>query len=251
MKQISRRKHRAVTPVIIAIAALMIGAAVSAGEFVSFKGQFKITFPENWTQVDYRTADLRIGQAGGDLGYDAAFSCSDDPVAFEGRYFILTVDTAGNLTAQQVDSAISGVATDFGKPVREISSDMFLVNPPIDAVSYCPQLKAAAVVSQLDAGTPLARTSVVLRKFYDRGTADFYLYAPDSVLAEALADLQTILASFTTENLTTSASAPAKVGDIEEEKPSAVPRNLIVVIVGAILLAAIVIWLLRRKNASK
>jgi hypothetical protein len=248
MNHMYGRKRQLLIPAILAIAVLMLSVAVSAGEFVSFKGKCKISFPENWAQIDYRTADLRISQAGGDIAYEAAFACSEDAVVFEGRYFILTVDTSGELTAPQIDSALNGVATDFGKSVREVASDMFLVNPPEDAVSYCPQLRAAAVYSHLDAGTPESRKNVVLRKFYDHGTADFYFYSPDSTFEQGLADMLTVLTSFTTENLTVAAGEPVQVGDGEKGGMS---RSLMLVIIGVLMVAVIVIWLLKRRNASK
>jgi hypothetical protein len=238
---------------IIVMVVFMLSAGVSADDFVSLKGKFKITYPKNWSQVDYATADMRIGQAGGDLGYEAAFTCTDDPVVLDGRYIILTVDTAGELSARQIDSALNGVATDFGRSLRETSSDLFLINPPEDAVSYCPQLKAAAVFNHLDAGTPTSRMNVVLRKFYDRGTADFYFYAPDTLITPGLADLRAVLSSFTTEDLTVTEGQPPSVGDIEkgETSSSTMPKMIILVIVGALLLASIVIWLIRRRGALK
>lgn len=213
-------------PALLLAWSLLPAAAVAAETFVSYNGQFHITYPETWEQVDYQTADYYIRQATGSLNYEAVFAAKESPAVFEGAYVILTLDTSGALEQPQIDSAIGVIRETFGRTLSEMPLASFATGLTEKVVGYDRDLQVVAVLNDVTEEGSVARKNILVQKFYDRGLANFYFYTPDSLLTGSLDVLTEMLASFSVE-MDQKDAAPVKVADLESRKSSDSTRNII------------------------
>ena len=226
-----------------ALVLFVLPAAAAAGTFVSYNGGFHFTYPETWEQLDYQTADYYINQATGNLDYEAIFATKDSPAVFEGVYVILTLDTSGLMSQPQIDSAVAVVRKSFDRELVDLPLDSLATGLDESMVAYDHDNQLLAVLSDVTEEGGVPRKNLLVQKFYDRGTANFYLYSPDSVMAGSMESLRAILASFSTEEVRQD-TGPVKIADIESRKSEGVDPNVIlfcglaVILVGLILVRA-------------
>ena len=221
-------------------------ASATAGDFVSFNGKFHITYPENWKQVDYSTADYYIGQAKGELNYEAVFHKEDSLPLFEGSYLILTIDTVGNLTQQQIDSVLDVLTGAFDKQIAESSPEEFLVEANKEVIVYDRENQAVAIISDVTEEEVGPRRNVLAMKFFEQGIANFYFYSPGPSFETCLPEFRAILASFATGTLERSAQAePVRIADIEDDGGSGTVFAYIPV---AVVLAIVIGIVVRRRR---
>ena len=226
---------------------LLPAGALFADTFVSFNGQFHITYPETWEQVDYQTADYYIRQATGGLNDESVFAAKDSPSVFEGAYVILTLDTTGALEQAQIDSAIGVIRESFGRNFVSLPLASFATELTDANIGYDRDLQLVAVLSDVTEEGSAPRKNILVQKFYDRGMANFYFYAPDSLLAGGLGALTEILASFSTD-MDRKDTVPVKVADIESRRSSDSTRNLALYGGLIVILACIILVRVRQRR---
>lgn len=239
---------------------LLAAGVVNAGTFVDLKGDFYFDYPEDWMEIDHRVVDLhlRANQAGETtLDYDAAFAPKVSSPFYSGAYFILTVDTMSSADAERsIDSVLNDMNAKFGKRVKYYPVADFLADMKSNAPSYDADKKTINVINDIVEGDVVVKRHLLVRKFFERGLASFYFYAPDSLFAQAEPTFNKVLASFHSggaeamlpkENLKV-----ADLGDVSKKPPvdddSTVSRfgipTAVLVVLGIIVLAGY----RRRKN---
>lgn len=186
---------------LVSLLAVLAGAAaVHAEPYVSLKGDFYFELPEGWAQVDHRVVDyhLRMNQAGRTtLDYEAAFAPTDQAPFYAGPYFIMTVDTVtGGYTQAQIDSVLGDMATKFGRKVRYFPVANLLADMKSNAPSYDRDSKTITVINDIVEQEQLLKKHLLVMKFFDRGKATFYFYAPDSLFGRAQPIFNQVLESF-------------------------------------------------------
>jgi hypothetical protein len=197
--------------------------------------------------VDYQTADYYIRQATGGFNYESVFAAKDSPAVFEGAYVILTLDTTGALAQAQIDSAIGVIRESFGRnlvamPLASFASALTDAN-----IGYDRDLQLVAVLSDVTEEGSAPRKNILVQKFYDRGMANFYFYAPDSLLAGGLEAVTEMLASFSTDMDRTD-TVPVKVADIESRRSSDSTRNIALFGGLTVILLGIILVRLRQRR---
>lgn len=202
--------------ILIAIAVCLIGAATSAGVYVSWKGGFRFDYPDHFERVDYATADayLRAHQAGRSvLDYEAVFADTAAHPFAAGQYFVVTVDTMYEVTERVIDSALAELRRTFGEdikyfPVADLIADLHSTAPSYDA-----ERRVASVISDITQGNEVLKKNLMLTKFYDGGIATFYFYSPVESFEEGVELIQEVVASFSTRDL--DLTEPVKVADVD------------------------------------
>ncbi|UCD62619.1 MAG: hypothetical protein JSW34_07560 [Candidatus Zixiibacteriota bacterium] len=184
---------------------VLIGAAGSAaGTYVSLAGKFYLTFPDNWEQIDYNTADLYLYASNARpemYRYDAVFAPKTSGPFHEGNYLFLTVDTVGQLNQQQIDSVLSELSESFKGDISYMETGGFLADLKSNTPSYDRANQVVTVLNEIYQGQEAYKKNLVMWKFYDRGIATFYFYSTDSLFEQSKAVFSDIAASFSTEDI--------------------------------------------------
>jgi len=182
---------------------LLFPSTLCADTFVSFNGQFYFSYPETWMQIDYTTAEyyLTRGKPDQAVDFEAVFSVEDTEVLFKGQYLILTVDTLGGLTPEQIDSVVAVTSEEFKRPVKEVSSDVFLTASVRDSILFDRTAGLLAIETEVSGDETGDRINLLVMKFYPRGIANFYFYAPTADYFAALPDYRNMIVSFSTESI--------------------------------------------------
>jgi len=189
--------------VVFALTLLIGPGPAVADTFVSFNGQFHFTYPITWMQVDYMTAEYYLTQGDPDreVDFEAVFSVKETFALFQGQYLILTVDTIGSLTPPQIDSVLAAMAAEFKRPVKEVSSEAFLVAPCPDSLLFDRTSGLLAAETEVPGDNAGTRTNLLVVKFYEFGIVNFYFYAPSEEFSLGLPDYRQMVRSFSAENL--------------------------------------------------
>ena len=117
-----------------------------------------------------------------------------------------------------------------------------------DAPVYDPESKIIAVVTDIAEDVEVIKKSLLVMKFYERGIANFYFYAPDPLFEQSKPVFAAIIGSFSTENL--EAAVPRedlKVADLEATKKRDDSRLIWPVV---ILILVVATTILIRKRGS-
>lgn len=244
--------------VLVFVLMAVLSGAASAAPWVSLNGKFLINYPEDWYQVDFRTVDYYLSRGGTTravLQYEVALAPKDANPWNAKAYMMLTLDTLLNMTPKEVDSILNNLSSSIDRSVNKSPSSAAYdaVWRPLE-VTYWPGQKVASV--SLEPKTEQGertRTQVVI-KFYDRGTANFYFYAPDSLWTQYQTVFAGILGSFSTENI--EAALPKethKVASAEEmrDKPSGKLPKSAIPIGGGVIVVLIAFLVARRRRARK
>jgi len=208
---------------LVAIAVLagiaLLAIPASAETFVSFNGRFKFTYPDTWLQVDYTTAEyyLSRGDPEKEVDFEAVFSEKETFAVFQGQYLVLTVDTVGELSSEQIDSILTDLSGEFGRPRRDVAPDSFLTAPDLESIEFDSTNALASIRTDVAAENAETRVNLLIMKFYDHGIANFYFYAPVAEFAQGLPVYRDMVLSLTTENLDAPLEGePVRVADLEE-----------------------------------
>ncbi len=236
--------------IIVPIALALLPTGLMAGTYVSFTGEFSISYPEPWSQVDYRTADYFISGAGNEANYEAVFASKDSGPVFQGEYLILTVDTTGPLTAPQMDSVLAGMKKSFKRDISEVAPEALISPDCKRVITFNREQQILAVASAPNKNSESSQMNLMALRFYEKGIAGFYFYAPDSLFEASLSDFQQIFASFSTENLDEAMnSEPARVADIEKRRGDSGGGGSVALIVGLIIVLAAVAYMVVKRRA--
>lgn len=226
-------------------------STVFAEEFVSFNGGFHFSYPDTWMQIDYMTAEyyLSNGDPNKEVDFEAVFSVKETMVLFQGQYLILTVDTIGSLTPLQIDSVVTNMATDFKRPVKEISTDAFLVASCRDSLLFDRANGLLAAETEVPGDKTGPRTNLLVMKFYEHGIANFYFYAPSAEYPLGLLSYRQMVMSFSTKNLEEALGRDTvKVADSDGK--TSVTGKYFVMLIGLFVIA-LAILVARRKRTGK
>ena len=200
------------------LTALLVTMAGAEQQYVSLNGGFYITYPDEWAQVDYWLVDnylLRSDTVDSTMfAYEAVFAQKDVPHFFSGEYLILTIDTVGKLKDWQIDSILIELVTAIEERVVYNRISDFLANPKLNVPSYDTLTQTVALLDEIPG--QVMKKSLSVMKFYDKGIATFYFYAPDSVFESSKVRFEQIVASFSTDIETVLSKEKLKVADLEE-----------------------------------
>ncbi|MGH8014559.1 MAG: hypothetical protein ACREBV_00010 [Candidatus Zixiibacteriota bacterium] len=210
MKKLIRLKFFAVP-----LAVWMFASSLLGSTYESFKGGFYFIYPEDWVQIPYLTADLFLSRASGDpssLDYEAVFAPKASSPFFQSDYLILTVDTVEWLYEYKIDSIVDEMEKSFGEDVKYFPA----WDQPTDLKSYAPAYDKAnriiSVVNNIVSGDRILKRNLTVKKFYDKGIANFYFYSPDTLFEKSRSTFVSMVNSFSTENV--SEATPKESGKV-------------------------------------
>ncbi|MDD5424902.1 MAG: hypothetical protein PHN52_00230 [candidate division Zixibacteria bacterium] len=197
------KKYR---PLILTLSMMVLAAAGLAASvnYVSFNGEFYITYPDNWYQVDYNTVDYYLSsiQANREsYQYEAVFAERKSIPFHAGNYLILTLEKVGKLDNRQVDSLLADLDSVFAEGRKYFPSGNLLSDLKSNTLYYDRANKTITLLSEMSDDNQVLKKNIWTMKLYDKGIANFYFYSPDSVYEASKAVLNDIVSSFSTENI--------------------------------------------------
>jgi len=182
----------------------LAGTQVQANNYVSFKGGFYITYPDDWLQVNYLTADMFLSRAGTDksvLNYEAVFAPKTSSPFFQTDYLVLTVDSMEWLYDYQIDSVLEEMNKSFGEDIKYFPAWDSPTNLKSNEPVYDKKNRVFSVINEVISGDRLVKKNLLIKKFYDKGIANFYFYSPDSMFETSKNVFFGIVNSLKTENV--------------------------------------------------
>jgi hypothetical protein len=236
---------------------LLAVATVSANTYVSSAGRFYFTYPDDWEQIDYNTVDyyLMNGQADREaFNYDAAFAPKASVPFYAADYLIVSVDSMAALTPHQVDSMALEFSNVLGESVKRVNTGSYMAQ----AVANTPVLDTAenvlVIVSNVSDSGKVVQKNIWVQKFYKGGVANFYFYTPDSLYQNTKDLVETIVASFSTENI--EAARPReqlKMANIntDNDEGTAGPGFYILVVAVILILAILALFVIKKVNRKR
>ncbi|MFH2048283.1 MAG: hypothetical protein ABIJ12_02465 [bacterium] len=202
-------RNRIIFLSMILIILLCISAQAEPKRYISFNGEFYFDYPEDWVQLDPRLVDhfLQLNKAGKTtLDYEAAFCPTVSDPFWSGPYFIVSIDTVGDLSEKQIDSVLNNLSKSFGFGIKYFPVADFMTDLKSNTPSYDRDQKVITIINDIYEKQKLLKRHLYAMKFYEKGIATFYCYAPDSIFDKSIVIFQDVLQSF-------------KSGDIESVLP--------------------------------
>lgn len=245
-------RPRALIGLSVLIAAILAATTATAEVFESFNGRFHFAYPDSWVQIDYVTAEVYLtrGNPDQEVDFEAVFSDKKAFAVFQGQYLILTVDTVGPLTAEQRDSVLNNMSREFNRPVKEVTSDAFMMAACRDSIVFDRADGRVVVETEVPGDKSGTRVNLLVMKFYDQGIANFYFYCPAIEVAANLPVFREMVMSFSTEQLQPATPAgPIKVADIESGRNKT--RNYSLFFGGPILIVFLILIIQLRKKRKR
>ncbi|MEW5994010.1 MAG: hypothetical protein AB1744_06400, partial [Candidatus Zixiibacteriota bacterium] len=120
-------------------ALMFLATSAAAGTYVSLKGEFYITYPDEWAEVDYRVVDIFLAQGRSDSAlpiYETVIAPKSAPHFFSEDYCILTVDTLGDLNDGQIDSVLKAYGLSFDALIEERPFAEVIRDPDLNVHYY-------------------------------------------------------------------------------------------------------------------
>jgi hypothetical protein len=173
----------------------------NATRYVSLGGQFQMTYPDDWRQLDYDYVDSVL--FGGQMGrYEAVFAPKSADNFTAAGWLVLTTDLTGQFNPKMIDSALVLWSKSIGGEVKKYgAADQFTTLWRPVEVSYWPKGGIASMYSDPQVTrNEHVRNQLVIR-FIPKGTANFYFYAPDSLWSDLQPTILSIINSISTENI--------------------------------------------------
>jgi LPXTG-motif cell wall-anchored protein len=239
--------------VVLLVAILATTVPAQDQTYVSLKGEFHITYPQEWAQVDYWLVDAFLRSSDTAriaFDYDAVFAVKDAPQFFSREYLILSVDTVGELREWQIDSVLIDLVGTFGNRVRHQDLAEFLSDPELEVPCYDTLMQTVAIISDIVDEQQVMKKNLLLMKFYERGIATFYCYAPDSIFQESQIRFLQIVASFSTENIENAfPREQVRIADLEDNEDEGKKSNTIFLFAGVAVVLILLALLRRRRKA--
>ena len=166
--------------VLAGLICLMGSSVLADSTYVSYNGQFHLTYPDSWGVVNYTTANFYLsgGDPNAELDYDAVFAERASPLLYQGQYMVLKVDTCGNLTSSQIDSVMEEQARIHERPISEVDADDFLTRSDQSVVFVDRENRFFSIEAEVPGDESGPKTNLVVMKFYEVGVAEFHFYAP-------------------------------------------------------------------------
>lgn len=240
---------------IVTAAVVSLAATATAKTFVSFNGKFYFEFPDSWHQVDYRTVDYFLSQSAGEwqeADYEAAFAPLDVPRFYSREYLFLTVDTIGKPTPEQIDSVAASLAETFETTVRRGSVSDFIADLKLGEPVYDESARTMFVLSDIEEETetgPYIKKNLLVLRLYDKGVANFYFFAPDSLYRQVAPQFQQIVTSFSAENIDMAVPRESvKVGNVSDQDKARGATWLFWAPIAIIVVAMLMLFMRRRRT---
>ena len=222
--------------------------------FVSFNGQFKIEIPDGWMRMDYRTVDYYLLQTSLEdelLEYEAVFSTDKKGLFYNREYLLLTVDTVGEMSRRQIDSVLAEMADAFEVKIERRTISNFATDLTVGTFFYDDQLQIGAVATEVYDAGKVYKISLLVIKFYDKGMANFYFYAPIDDYTQASEQFYQITSSFDTTGLKEVSPEPLPVTEIDDDKSMIDEPTKWVPFLGLFIVIIIVLARRRKVKAKK
>jgi hypothetical protein len=110
--------------------------------------------------------------------------------------------------------------------------------------------KILTVINDVVAGDKIVKKNLMVKKFHEKGIANFYFYAPDSTFEQSQKVFQGIVNSFSTENV--NQAVPKEAGKVSDtnDKDKLDYRKMLIPI-GAALMILIILLIRMRKSKTK
>lgn len=231
--------------------------SANAANYVSFEGQYTISYPDDWGQVEFQRVDEYLAKLGVDraaFSYEAVLAPQASPLFYEGTYAIVTLEKVGQLSGTQIDSVLKSIQDSFGQVVvRSPGAGLDSMTSAL-LPQYDDQIKTLALIMEPQARDVYPKRTLLATRFFEHGIANFYFYAPDSTWAQDRTTFINILSSFSTESPETALPVESlKVVDPKDLQERSESRSRQPLYWGGGAVAIIVILLarkLRRRRQS-
>lgn len=237
---------------------MLIASPASAKYFISYNGQFYLSYPDSWEQIDYRSVDFFLSQNNADpslLKYEVVLAPATTRTFYEEPYVLLTFDSTGELIGRTRDSAISVIAAGFASHVDSVAAGDILSKLKADMPLYVSDQHLLLVQTDMHEGRTITRRNLLAVRFTMHGVANFYFYATDSAWTSALPTFVQIAQSLTEGTQPAGAAKETlKVADLSRDSESKspdikrywpIPSGIVVILI--VILAA---RRKRRKNSA-
>lgn len=198
------RKTSRLAVVVGLLAVIVLSTGALAKVFVSLNGGFYIEYPDQWWQVDYQTVDYYLQQLQADpdtYDYDAVFSARKLAPFHDYEYLIVTVDTSGEMDRRARDSVVAELADLFGEEVQYRPIQESFAALEVDRPAYDRDRMLFIRLTDVGDEQQGFKKHLYCLRFYEKGTAHFYFFAPDSTFDEYRPQFYDILMSFSTEDV--------------------------------------------------
>jgi hypothetical protein len=241
---------------VLACLIVLIASAVGiAGDYISSVGRFHFTYPENWIQIDYRTVDYYLSRTGADretFMYEAVFADSLSRPFHAGAYLILAVESIGEVKDYQVDSILIDLSQTLQQDITYLGTQGYLAQLSDETINYDSLRQEISVLMNIEEGGSLIKKNLWIMKLFDNGVANFYFFSPDSLLTENLGHFESIMTSFSTEDIESVLNQEkVKLAEIELDSEEATPAGTYVLMIGALVVLIVVVLRLRRKTKKR
>jgi len=204
------------------VAFLLVVGMAPAVNYVSSVGKFYFSYPDHWVQMDYRTVDYYLAQNQADTSafrYDAVFADSANIPFHTGPYLILSVDKIEAMADYQIDSLLIDLYQALETTVKYGNTSDFLANPTVASPNYDTLLNEVIVLNDITDGDKVLKRNLWVMKIFDNGVANFYFFAPDSLFTESMPLFESMISSFSTENVAEAAPREnLKLADVDDDE---------------------------------
>lgn len=200
--------------------ALTVGVA-HAGEYVSWAKGYRITYPDNWQQIErYNVENFFRLHGKEDVEFDV-FLCPEDAVPFYSQaYVVASADTA-EVAQWMIDSIMAGLKNQFTSIIAETGSMGGTISEAKpQAPVYDAKTRTITQVSRINSGGQMQMMSLFV-KFYATGIAYLYCYTAETNYSKYKDTFKAIADSFSDKGLDSIEDTTSmKVKQIEQSTPS-------------------------------
>jgi len=237
---------------VVLIGLVVMSTNVVAGTFVSFNGKFSFTYPDSWAQVDYQTAEFYLtrGDPENEVDFEAVFSEKETFVLFQGQYLILTVDTVGGLSPEQIDSVMADMSEEFDRPINETAPEVFMTGSSRDSIMFDRANNLVAIETEVAGNDSGPRVNLLVMKFYEQGIANYYFYTPTVEFIPSLPTYRGMVTSFSTQELVDALRSDdeVRIADLDNDDDSVGRYSLMF---GGLFIILVIVLAMRIRSRNK
>lgn len=241
--------------IIIAVLTLLFATVAWSAPYVSYNGEFSMQYPDNWYQVDYNTVDVFLYRHQVDsmaYKYEAVLAIEDFSPFFAGPYVMLSLDTVGTLSDDQIDSVVVHLAGDFEEKIYHMPTAEFLSEWRPNRPNYDQDSKIASFCTEVPGQGDHVMMNLIMMRFYEKGIASFFFYAPDTLYDAQVTVFQDIVNSISTDNYKQDAPKnEVEIADIDTDNDSSSAVPIVIWAALGTILIVLIARLRRKKRASK